>query len=72
MSVIYMSGLTGYISASGIDLSYIFQAGTTTTQSGYKLQNGNDLSSLFDSNAGLVYAPKTGYSWGGGGFINII
>jgi hypothetical protein len=54
-----MSNLTKYLNIDGLDLSYVFQRGTTTTNSGYKLSNGNDLSSVFAS--GTTYK-KTGYT----------
>ena len=53
--------LTGFLSSSGIDLSYIFVSGTTPTNSGYKLVNGNDLSSIFASNTSGSFAANTGY-----------
>ena len=57
-----MSGLTGYLTSSGLDLSYVFLKGTTTTNSGYTLISGGDLSSVFKANTGtLGVAPNTGF-----------
>jgi hypothetical protein len=52
--------ITG-LTSSGIDLCYIFQSGTTATESGYKLSNGTDLSSIFKENVSGTYALDTGY-----------
>ena len=42
--------LTGYITKSGIDLSYIFQSATNNTIiTGFKLINGEDIGSIFAS-----------------------
>ena len=56
-----MSGLTGYKTIYGTDLSYIFISGTNTTRdSGYTLNRG-DLSDIFARNTSSVYAQNTGY-----------
>ena len=41
--------LTGYISSSGLDLSYIFQSGNSGIVTGYQLINGQDIGSIFAS-----------------------
>ena len=42
-----MSGLTGYLTSGGIDLSYIFQNGSSPITTGFLLQNGLDLATTF-------------------------
>jgi len=42
-----MSGLTGYLTNSGTDLSFIFQSGTTTSNTGFLLSSGSDISTIF-------------------------
>jgi len=50
----------GYLIASGVDLSYVFQNGTTQTAGNYKLANGNTLTFLLlTGTRGNV--SKTGY-----------
>jgi hypothetical protein len=57
-----MSGMTGYLTSYGTDLSYVFVRGVNaTTNSGYKLFGGDDLSSIFAPNTSLTYASNTGY-----------
>ena len=41
--------LTGYISSSGLDLSYIFQSGNSGIVTGFQLINGQDIGSIFAS-----------------------
>jgi len=45
-----MSGLTGYLTTNGTDLSYVFQTRTSTAISttGYITRNNVDLSQLFE------------------------
>jgi hypothetical protein len=54
-----MSGYTGYIASSGYDLSLIFQGGTTNIITGFKLANGDDISTIFSAYS-TAYAPSTG------------
>lgn len=59
-----MSGLTNYLTVSGVDLSYVFMRGTNPTNSGYKLTGlgGGDLSSIFKIvTSGGPYVTETGY-----------
>lgn len=57
-----MSGLTGYLTNNGIDLSYVFlHGGPTTTQSGYYIGGGGDLSSIFAPYNNTMMANPTGY-----------
>ena len=56
-----MSGLTGYLTSGGIDLSYIFQTGTTTGTSGYKIASGADLNTKFLVSYNIYFAQPTGY-----------
>jgi len=59
-----MSGLTGYLTSGGIDLSYIFQNGTSPTiTTGFLLQNGLDIATTF--------APYTSRTASTTGLINI-
>ena len=53
-----MSGLTGYLTNTGVDLSYVFQNGTTQIAGGYRLANGNALTFLATSGNSVS---KTGY-----------
>ena len=54
-----MSGLTGYLTNTGVDLSYVFQNGTTQISGGYRLANGNALTFLASTSGNFV--SKTGY-----------
>ena len=57
-----MSGLTGYLTSNGTDLSYIYLPGTSSTNSGYLTSNGNDLSNIFKgSTAGSANSIPIGY-----------
>ena len=56
-----MSGLTGYLTIGGVDLSYIFQSGTSNIITGFLLPNGDDIGKIFAmystnvaSNTGLI------------------
>jgi hypothetical protein len=56
-----MSGMTGYLTQGGVDLSYIFQSGTSAIITGFLLQNGDDIGKIFAiystnlaSNTGLI------------------
>ena len=66
----YMSGLTNYLALSGYDLSFIFQPGTSSIITGFKLANGNDIGSIFQEYTTGTQASATGLiSSGGGGGI---
>jgi len=54
-----MSGYSGYTASSGYDLSLIFQGGTTNIITGFKLANGDDISTIFAAYS-TAYAPSTG------------
>ena len=56
-----MSGLSGFVAKNGLDLSYIFQGGTTTQQSGSKKTGGGDLSTIFATKTFGISAANTGY-----------
>lgn len=51
--------LTGYITQSGIDLSYIFQPGNSGIVTGYKLIDGQDIGSIF-----AAYSSNLAFSTG--------
>ena len=42
-----MSSLTGYLTSSGIDLSFIFQSGNSGLTTGYLIEDGRDIGSIF-------------------------
>jgi len=53
--------MTGYLTQGGVDLSYIFQSGTSAIITGFLLQNGDDIGKIFAiystnlaSNTGLI------------------
>jgi hypothetical protein len=54
-----MAGLTGYLISSGVDLSYVFQNGSTVADGNYKLSNGSAL--VFLTKSGLNVVSNTGY-----------
>lgn len=58
-----MLGYTGYITSSGYDLSLIFQGGTGVTATGFFLENGRDINTIFKAltanqgfKTGLIYS----------------
>lgn len=55
-----MSGFTNYLAKNGLDLSFIFQSGVSTSITGFYLLNGNDISSLFSPYTSGTQAPLTG------------
>ncbi len=49
--------LTGYISSSGLDLSYIFQSGNSGIVTGFQLINGQDIGTIFASYISISSSP---------------
>ena len=51
-----MSSLTGYLTSSGIDLSFIFQSGNSGLTTGYVIRDGRDLGSIFKARTSYTAA----------------
>jgi len=66
-----MSSLTGYLTSSGIDLSFIFQSGNSGLTTGYIINDGRDIGSIFK--AITVYTtPLTGLTIQSGADISTL
>lgn len=59
-----MSGLSGYFTIEGVDLSYVFmplsKGSTYPTPTRYLLSNGNDLTSIFAAKSNATISYNTG------------